>query len=85
MGTLITDFSVIQVTNRLTSQSSVILSSQEKGGGEISFEGAEEASPVVSQPFKRRRNVKISPTVFEEVFDDLMTPHLTSEENVSNR
>ena len=65
MGTLITDFSVIQVISSSTTQSSVILPSQAKGGDEISFEGPEEDSPVVSQPFKRRRNVKTNPSVFE--------------------
>jgi len=48
MGTLITDFFVIQATNSSTTQSSVILPLQAKGGDEISFEGPEEASPVVS-------------------------------------
>ena len=85
MGTLITDFSVIQVTNSSTSQTSVILPSQAKGGDEISFEDPEEASPVVSQPFKRRRNVKTNPSVFEAVFEDHITSPRTSEENVSNR
>ena len=85
MGTLITDFSVIQVTNSSTSQSSVVLPSQAKGGHEISFEGPEEASPVVSQPFKRRRNVKINPSVFEAVFEEYVTSPRTSEENISNR
>jgi len=85
MGTLITDFSVIQVTSSSTSQSSVILPSQAKGGNEISFEGPEEASPVISQPFKRRRNVKTNPSVFEAVFEDYVTSPGTSEENVSNR
>lgn len=85
MGILITDFSLIQVANILTSQSSVILPSQSKGDGEISFEGAEEASPVVSQTFKKRRNVKTNPTIFQSVFEDFMTSPLTSEENVSNR
>ena len=81
MGTLIIDFSVIQVTSILTSQRSVILPSQEKVGDEISFEGPEGASPVVSQPFKKRRNVKTNPSVFEEY----VTSPRTSEENVSNR
>jgi hypothetical protein len=84
MDTLITDFSVIQVTNISTSQSSVILPSQAKGGDEISFEGPEEASPVVSQPLKRRRNVKTSPSVFQADEDFTTSPH-TLEENVSNR
>ena len=81
MGTLIIDLSVIQVTNILTSQRSVILPLQEKVGDEISFEGPEGASPVVSQPFKKRRNVKTNPSVFEEY----VTSPRTSEENVSNR
>jgi len=85
MGTLITDFSVIQVTNSSTSQSSVILPLQAKGGDEISFEGPEEASPVVSQPFKRRRNVKTNPSGFEAVFEEYVTSAGTSEENVSKR
>jgi hypothetical protein len=85
MGTLITDFSVIQVTNSSISQTSVILPSQAIGGDEISFEGPEEASPVVSQPFKRRRNVKIDPSVFEAVFEEFVTLSHASEENVSNR
>lgn len=85
MGILITDFSFIQVTKSLMPQSSVILPSQSKGDGEISFEGTEEASPVVSQPFKNRRNVKTNPTIFQTVFEDFMTSALTSEENVSNR
>jgi hypothetical protein len=78
---LITDFSVIQVTSSSTSQSSVILPSQAKGGDEVPFEGPEEASPVVSLPFNRRRNVKTNPSIFEEY----VTSPRTSEENVSNR
>jgi hypothetical protein len=85
MGTLITDFSVIQVTSSSTLQSSVILASQAKGGNEISFEGPAEASPVVSQPFKRRRNVKTNPSVFEAVFEEYVTSPRANEENVSNR
>jgi len=85
MGTLITDFSVIQVTSSSTSQSSVILPSQAKEGDEIAFEGPEEASPVVSQPFKRRRNVKINPSVFEAIIEEYVTSPGTSEENVSKR
>jgi len=85
MGTLLTDFSVIQVTNISTSQRSVILPSQAKVGDEISFEGPEKASPVVSQPFKKRRNVKTNPSVFEAVLEEYVTSPLTSEENISNR
>ena len=85
MGNLVTDFSVIQVINSSTSQSSVILPLQGKGHDEIAFEGTEEASPVVSQPFKRKRNVKINPSVFEAVFEEYETSRHTSEENVSNR
>jgi hypothetical protein len=58
---------------------------QAKGGDEISFEGLEEASPVVSQPLKRRRNVKTNPSVFEAVLEEYITSPRTSEENVSNR
>jgi len=61
------------------------LPSQGKGDAEISFEGTEEASPVVSQPFKKRRNVKIDPSVFDAVFEEHKTSPHTSEENVSNR
>jgi len=85
MGSLINDFSVVQVTNSSTSQSTVILPLQGKGGDEIAFEGTEEASPVVSQPFKRKRNVKINPSVFEAVLEEHITSHHTSEENVSKR
>jgi hypothetical protein len=85
MGTLVTHFSVIQVISSSTTQSSVILPLQAKGGDEISFEGPEEASPVVSQPFKRRRNVKTNPSVFEAVFEEHITSPRASEENVSNR
>jgi len=85
MGTLITNFSVMQVTNSLTLQSSVILPSQAKGGNEISSDGLEEANPVVSQPFKRNRSVKTNPSVFEPVFEEHVTSRHTSEENVSNR
>jgi hypothetical protein len=84
MGTLVTDFSVIQVISSSTTQSSVILPSQAKGGDEISFEDLEEASPV-SQPFKRRRNVKTNPSVFEAYFEEYVTSPPASEENVSNR
>jgi len=76
---------VIKVISSSTSQSTVILPSQGKGRDEIAFEGTEEASPVVSQPFKRRRNVKINPSVFEAVFEEYETSPRTSEENVSNR
>jgi hypothetical protein len=84
MGTLITNFSVIQLTNSSALQSSVILPSQAKGGDEISSEDTVEASPVVSQPFKRRRNVKINPSVLQAVEDYMTSPH-TAEGNVSNR
>jgi len=84
MGNLVTDLSVIQVINSSTSLSSVILPSQGKEGDEISVEDTEEASPVVSQPFKRRRNVKTNPSVFQDV-EDFMTSHHTADENVSNR
>jgi hypothetical protein len=85
MGTLITNFSVIQLISSSTTPSSVVLPSQPKGGDEISFEGTEEAIPVVSQPFKRRRNIKTNPSVFEAVFEEYVTSPRTSEENVSNR
>jgi hypothetical protein len=85
MSTLITDFSVMQVTNISTSQSSVILPLQAKGADEISSEGLEKDSPVVSQPFKRRKSKKINPTVFQTVFEDFATSPYTAEENVSNR
>jgi hypothetical protein len=85
LGTLITDLSVIQVTSSLTSQRSVILPSQAKGGDEIAFEGPEEATPVVSQPFKRRRNVKTNPALFEAVFEEYVASSRTSEEDVSSR
>jgi len=61
------------------------LPSQGKGGDEISFEEPEEASNFVSQPFKRRRNVKTNPSVFEAVLEEDITSSHTSEENVSNR
>ena len=85
MGTLITDFCVIQVTKSSTLQSTVILPSQGKGSDEISFEDPEEASSFVSQPFKRRRNVKINPSVFEAVLEEDITSSHTSEENLLNR
>ena len=85
MGSLITDFSAMQVTMSSTLQSTVILPLQGKGGDEIAFEGSEEASPVVYKPFKRRRNVKINPSLFEAVFEEHETSPHTSEENVSNR
>jgi hypothetical protein len=85
MGILITDFSMIQMTDSLTSQNSVILALQAEGGDEIFSEGPEEANPVVSQPFKRRRNVKITPSVFEAVFEEYVPSPRTSEETVSNR
>jgi hypothetical protein len=85
LGTLITDFSVIQVTNISASQSSVILPLQAKEGDEISSEDPEEATPVISQAFKRRTNVKSNPSVFQTVFNDLATSPHTAEENVSKR
>jgi hypothetical protein len=63
----------------------VILPSQAKGGDEISSEENEEASPVISQAFKRKSNVKTNPTVFETVFEDVTTYSDNAEENVSNR
>jgi len=84
MGNLINDFFVVQVTNSLTLQSSVILQSQAKGDDEFSFEDTEEASPAVSQPFKRGRNVKTNPSLFQDV-EDFMTSRHTADENVSNR
>jgi hypothetical protein len=85
MGTLIIDFCVIQVNKSSTSQSSVFLPPQAKGGVEISLDGLEEASPVVSQPFKRRRNIKTNPSVFQDVFEEYVTSPRSSEKNVSNR
>jgi len=61
------------------------LPSQGKGSDEISFEDPEEASSFVSQPFKRRRNVKINPSVFEAVLEEDITSSHTSEENLLNR
>jgi hypothetical protein len=57
---------------------------QAKGGDEIAFEDPEEAIPVVSQPFNKRRSVKTNPSVFQAVEDFMTSPH-TAEENVLNR
>jgi hypothetical protein len=86
MGNLIQEIPLPQAAfTRLTRQSSVVLPPQPKGGDEISVEGLEEASPIVSQPFKRRRNVKTDPSVFQSVLKDLATSSPNSEEDVSNR
>lgn len=66
-------------------QSSVMLPTQPKVGGEISVEDLEEASPIISQPFKRRRNVKTNPSVFQEALDSFATSFPNSVEDVSTR
>ena len=76
---------MIQVISSSTSQSSVSLPSPGKGDVEISFEDTEDASPAASQPFKRRGNVKINPSVFDAVFEEHKTSRHTSEKDVSNR
>jgi hypothetical protein len=86
MGAPVTDISFIQAAfTSVTPQSSVMLPTRPKGGGEISAEDLEEASPVVSQPFKRRRNVKTNPSIFKEAFDGLATPSPNSVVDGSNR
>jgi hypothetical protein len=85
-GYFVRDISFIQAAfTRSTPQRSAILPPQPKGDDEISVEGLEEASPVVSQPFMRRRNVKTNPTVFHEAFEDFLITSSNSVEDVSNR
>jgi hypothetical protein len=86
-GSLVTDVFLIQVAfTRSTQQRSVILPPQPRRGDESSsLEGLEEASPIVSQPFKRRRNVKTSPSLFQDAFAGFVTSATNSVEEVSNR
>ena len=71
MGALVRNISVMQdAFTRSTPQKSVISTPKPKGVDEISFEDLEEANLVVSQPFKRRKNVKTNPYVFKDAFED---------------
>jgi hypothetical protein len=51
-----------------TPQISAILPPHLKGVGEISVENREMASPIVSQPFEKRRYVKTNPFLFPSCF-----------------
>jgi hypothetical protein len=66
-------------------QISAVSLSQPKRVGEISVEGLEETSPILSQPFKRRRNVKANPSAFEEAFKDSVISSINSTRDVTDR
>jgi len=68
-----------------TPQSSAILPPRLKRVGEISVENRENASPIFSQPFEKRRYVKQVPLFFQVAFADSMTSAPISVEDVSNR
>ena len=70
---------------RSSPQRSVILPPEQKGGDEISVEDREEASLIVSQPFRRRRNAKTNPYVFKDAFEGFAIYSPNSVEVVSNR
>lgn len=57
---------------------------QPKRVSEISVEGLEETSPILSQPFNRRRTVKANPSAFEEAFKDVVFP-VISKRNAKDR
>jgi hypothetical protein len=67
------------------SQISYVSQSQPKRVSEISVEGLEETSPVLSQPFRRRRNIKANPSVFEEAFEELVASSIDSKGYVRDR
>ena len=69
---------------RSTPQRSFISTPQPKGVDEISVEDVEEAN-IISQPFKRRRNVKTNPYVFKDAFEDVAIYSPNSVDVVSNR
>jgi hypothetical protein len=86
VGDLVRKVSLPQAAlTRSTRQSSVILPPQPKGGDEISVESLEEATPVVSQPFKRRRNLKTNPSLFHDAFEGFAISSPNCVEDVSNR
>jgi hypothetical protein len=70
---------------RSTPQRSVMLTTKPKGVDEISDEDLEEANPVVSQPFRRRKKVKTNSDVFRDAFEDSAVYSPNSVEVVSNR
>jgi hypothetical protein len=59
--------------------------SQPKRVGEISVEGVAETSPILSQPFKRRKNVKANPSAFEEAFKDFVASSINSTQDITDR
>jgi len=86
MGALVTNISLMQAAfTRSTPQRSVISTPRPKGVDEISVEDLEEANPIVSQPFKRRRNVKTNPYIFKDAFEDVAIYSPNSVDVASNR
>jgi hypothetical protein len=64
---------------------SEVSQSRPKRASEISVEGFEETSPILSQPFKRRRNIKANPSAFEKAFEDFVSSSMDSERYVTGR
>jgi len=86
MGALVTNISLMQAAfTRSTPQTSVISTPRPKGVDEISVEDLEEANLIVSQPFKRSRNVKTNPYVFKDAFKDVAINSPNSVDVASNR
>jgi hypothetical protein len=86
IASLVTNVSLPQAAlTRSTRQSSVILPPQPKGSDEISAEDLEEASPILSQPFKRRRTGKTNPSLFQDAFADFVASATECVEDPSNR
>ena len=86
MGALVTNICLMQAAfTRATPQRSVVSTRQPKGVDEISVEDVEEDNLIVSQPFKRRRNVKTNPYVFKDAFEDVALYSSNSVAVVSNR
>lgn len=80
------DFSFIKAAfTSPKAQISAVSLSQPKRVGEISVEGLEETSPVLSQPFKRRRNIKANPSAFEEAFKDFILSATDATHDVTDR
>jgi hypothetical protein len=66
-------------------QISDVSQSRPKRVSDISVEGLVETSPILSQPFKRRRNIKANPSAFEEAFKDSVASSVDSKGCVTDR
>jgi hypothetical protein len=66
-------------------ESSLVQPGRLKKISELSVDNFEEVSPVLIQPFKRKRHVKADPSVFKDVFKDSLSSSSQSVVDVPNR